>query len=333
MIGRFHELAIAVPFGADVGPDNHNPTDVIAHIYASGLGLPDRDYYLKTGAALRGGAREVPRARREDLQARRLRARPRRRPRPTTVVRASRSSLAEASLDNVALRDPKATDHKTTFADLQKLDARASTGRPTSTPAGIRRAATSTSASRSSCRGRRTASSQATPLADWKTYLQVAPARVGGAVALDALRRGELRVQRARTWRGAKEMKPRWKRCVGVDRRAARRGARARSTSRSTSRPRPRRACRSWSRTCCSPWATRSAGLDWMSAGDQGEGAREARDLQPEDRLSRQVEGLQQRSRSAATRTGTNVVAGRAVQRRRRPARRSASRSTAAAGA
>ena len=29
--------------------------------------------------------------------------------------------LAEASLDNVALRDPQATDHKTTFADLKKL--------------------------------------------------------------------------------------------------------------------------------------------------------------------------------------------------------------------
>ena len=31
------------------------------------------------------------------------------------------SKLAEASLDNVALRDPQATDHKTTFAELQKL--------------------------------------------------------------------------------------------------------------------------------------------------------------------------------------------------------------------
>ena len=29
--------------------------------------------------------------------------------------------LAEASLDNVALRDPRATDHKTTYADLKKM--------------------------------------------------------------------------------------------------------------------------------------------------------------------------------------------------------------------
>ena len=31
------------------------------------------------------------------------------------------TALAKATLDNVALRDPEATDHKTTFAELQKL--------------------------------------------------------------------------------------------------------------------------------------------------------------------------------------------------------------------
>ena len=46
-------------------------------------------------------------------------------------------------------------------------------------------------------------------------------------------------------------------------------------------------------------------GLDWMSEDTKTARAREARDLQPEDRLSRQVEGLQRRCRSAATRSGT----------------------------
>ena len=32
-------------------------------------------------------------------------------------------ALAEASLDNVALRDPKATDHKMTFAELAEAGA------------------------------------------------------------------------------------------------------------------------------------------------------------------------------------------------------------------
>src|SRR5258705_1749157 len=46
MIGRFHELGISVPFGLRGELDNHNPGQVIADIYASGLGLPDRDYYF-----------------------------------------------------------------------------------------------------------------------------------------------------------------------------------------------------------------------------------------------------------------------------------------------
>src|SRR5437773_11698639 len=47
MIARFHEMQVFVPFGLASSPDNHDPTRVVANIYASGLGLPDRDYYLK----------------------------------------------------------------------------------------------------------------------------------------------------------------------------------------------------------------------------------------------------------------------------------------------
>src|SRR5574341_149867 len=47
MIRRFHDLGIPVPFGLAGSPDNHQPTQTIADLYASGLGLPDRDYYFK----------------------------------------------------------------------------------------------------------------------------------------------------------------------------------------------------------------------------------------------------------------------------------------------
>src|SRR5678815_2933641 len=47
LIARFHAIAIPVPFGIFGGSDKHEPTDVIATIYASGLSLPDRDYYTK----------------------------------------------------------------------------------------------------------------------------------------------------------------------------------------------------------------------------------------------------------------------------------------------
>jgi putative endopeptidase len=47
VISRLHGIAVRVPFALFGDSDNHNPTDVIAQIVASGLGMPDRDYYLK----------------------------------------------------------------------------------------------------------------------------------------------------------------------------------------------------------------------------------------------------------------------------------------------
>src|SRR5262249_42843711 len=48
MIRRLQDLGISVPFGVNAVPDYHNPTQTIATVSAGGLGLPDRDYYLKT---------------------------------------------------------------------------------------------------------------------------------------------------------------------------------------------------------------------------------------------------------------------------------------------
>src|ERR1700674_1931218 len=47
MVRRLHELGIFVPFALTSASDNHHPGQVIADISASGLGLPDRDYYFK----------------------------------------------------------------------------------------------------------------------------------------------------------------------------------------------------------------------------------------------------------------------------------------------
>ncbi len=109
----------AVRLGA--GSDNHNPTDVLAQIFASGLGLPDRDYYLKPDARFKE-AREKYVAHVAKMFQLAGESEARRRPRRTVMK--METQLAEASLDNVALRDPKATDHKMTIAELQKLTPR-----------------------------------------------------------------------------------------------------------------------------------------------------------------------------------------------------------------
>ena len=48
MIGRLHDVGVSVPFIVYAGEDLHEPSKTVAHVYAGGLGMPDRDYYLKT---------------------------------------------------------------------------------------------------------------------------------------------------------------------------------------------------------------------------------------------------------------------------------------------
>jgi len=51
-LGRFARRAIRTPFFAFVGSDERIPTQMILHLRQSGLGLPDRDYYLNDDPAL-----------------------------------------------------------------------------------------------------------------------------------------------------------------------------------------------------------------------------------------------------------------------------------------
>ncbi len=117
MIVELHDLGVAAPFAVSAQPDNHQPDQTIADISASGLGLPDRDYYLKPEPRF-AQARDNYRAHLVRLMG--LAAVPDPKEVSETVF-AFEKRLAEASLDNVELRDPAATDHKTRFAGLETL--------------------------------------------------------------------------------------------------------------------------------------------------------------------------------------------------------------------
>src|SRR5262245_52718455 len=119
MIGHFHAVGISAPFGLTASPDNHDPTRVIADIFAAGLGLPDRDYYLKPEPRF-AEAREKYRAHVKNMFALAGLDTDAAAAASDTVF-AFEKTLAEASLDNVALRDPAATDHKTEFGQLRKM--------------------------------------------------------------------------------------------------------------------------------------------------------------------------------------------------------------------
>jgi endothelin-converting enzyme/putative endopeptidase len=118
-IAKLEQVGISTPFGMGAQPDPHNPSQMIGDVGAGGLGLPDRDYYLKPEERFQKAreqylvhvANMFKLAGYSDADAQKA----------ATTVMQFETALAKASLDNVALRDPRAVDHKMTFDELQKL--------------------------------------------------------------------------------------------------------------------------------------------------------------------------------------------------------------------
>src|SRR5260221_10800577 len=117
VIRRLQDLAVGAPFGFGSFTDQHQPTRTIAGVAAGGLGMPDRDYYLKPEPRF-VEAREKYRAHIERMLELAGRPDPKA---SAAAVFDFETRLAKASLDNVALRDPKNTDPPMDFAALQKL--------------------------------------------------------------------------------------------------------------------------------------------------------------------------------------------------------------------
>ncbi len=119
VIRHWQRMGISAPFSLHSASDNHNPQETIAEIGAAGLGLPDRDYYVKTEDRFKDArekylvhvANMFKLVGYSDADAKAA----------ADSVMQTETALAKASLDNVELRDPAATDHKVSFADLGKM--------------------------------------------------------------------------------------------------------------------------------------------------------------------------------------------------------------------
>jgi endothelin-converting enzyme/putative endopeptidase len=170
--------------------------------------MPDRDYYLKTEKRF------------VDARAKYLEhvqkmfelagAKPDAAKADAATVFAFEKRLAEASLDNVALRDPKQVDHKTRFADLEK-------NAPSFDWAAYFDAAKIPHSDLNVQQPKFVAAidneMKSTPVAQWKTYLRW---QVLNAAA-DSLSMPFVEENFAFNGKfltGATEMKPRWKRCA-----------------------------------------------------------------------------------------------------------------------
>jgi len=119
ILTELHDIQILVPFNLGGQQDFHKPSEVLADVGASGYSLPDRDYYLKPEARFKE-AREKYQQHVAKMfvlagwDAKTAAS-------GAQTVMTMETKFAEASLDNVALRDPTSTDHNTTFAQLQAM--------------------------------------------------------------------------------------------------------------------------------------------------------------------------------------------------------------------
>lgn len=208
VIAELQGLAIYAPFAFLGDSDNHEPSQVIAQIYASGLGMPDRDYYLQEEDRFKEArARYLDHVNRifvlagstgeESRQA------------AQTVMRME-TAMARVSLENVALRDPKATDHKMTFAQLQELTPRfdwKAFYRSMNVGTG---AVNVTQPKFMEEMNRQLAEA---PIDDWKAYLRWQLLASAAPSLSDAIAQERFAFRDAYL-DGAKERKPRAKRCV-----------------------------------------------------------------------------------------------------------------------
>src|SRR5438270_11720433 len=208
LVLKLHEIGVPAPFGTASEPDYHNPTDTITELQASGLGLPDRDYYLKPEQRFKDArekylvhvANMFKLIGYDESNAKAA----------AQTVFAFEKSLAENSLDNVALRDPANTDHKMSFADLKKLSPTVNWYRYFAT-AGLPQSDMNVDQPKFMQEIDRQL--RQTSLADWKTYLKWQLIH-GQADILSKPFVEENFSFYGAYLSGAKELKPRWKRCA-----------------------------------------------------------------------------------------------------------------------
>jgi endothelin-converting enzyme/putative endopeptidase len=218
-VALLHANGVRALFGFGVAPDRKNVNENIANVMQGGLGLPERDYYLRTdpkSVELLSQYEEHVRS----MMALLAKAEGRTADDSATQARAIvriETALAKASLGRVAMRNPDSTYHilpLTGLADLapdfawkqyftnvglppiQKLNV--------GVPDFFKTVNTLL---------------KETPLEDWKTYLTYHAVDTNATLLSQAFDAEDFRFHQ-QILSGVKEQQPRWKRCVSSTDRA-----------------------------------------------------------------------------------------------------------------
>ncbi len=117
LIARFNRTGAGAPFDIDINPDEKDSTHYAAIIGQSGLGLPDRDYYLKDDAKLKD-ARAKYLAHVEKMLG--MAGDPHAHQSAADILKLE-TAMAELQWTRVENRDPEKTYNKIAIADLHTL--------------------------------------------------------------------------------------------------------------------------------------------------------------------------------------------------------------------
>ncbi len=118
-LARLHESGVAATFHFGASPDEKDSRREIAELYQGGLGMPDRDYYLKDDPKMKA-VRDAYRAHvRKMLEL--LGDEPKTAEREAQTVLDLETRLAKASRSRVELRDPHRNYHLMTVAELDAV--------------------------------------------------------------------------------------------------------------------------------------------------------------------------------------------------------------------
>ncbi len=210
-IGALQRVGVRVVFNFRPAADPKDAAHYIAWVSQGGLGMPDRDYYTKTDPASDSLRHKyVAHVSRLFVLA----------GEPVTDasadarrVMALETELAKASMTRVAMRDPNATFHKTSMANLERM----APGLEWSSylhSVGVTVPVNVLNVEQPDFIVRASALVRTAPLDQWRAYLRyhlisTASPWLSSAFATEDFTYGSL-------YSGAKQMLPRWKRCLRV---------------------------------------------------------------------------------------------------------------------
>jgi len=209
LLASHHEEGVQALFRFGSDQDYADSSSMIAWLMAGGLGLPDRDYYLKTDKKS-VETREQYLAHVERMFRLLGDSETAAKAESASVMRLE-TALAKASLSRVDLRDPHKLDHIMTLAELEKTAPNfnwRSYFRAARMPTGSKLNVGEPEFLRAM-----SVQLKEAPLADWKAYLRWHLAHTKAKFLSQAFVAADFDFY-SKYLRGTTAMQPRWKRCV-----------------------------------------------------------------------------------------------------------------------